>query len=211
MKISRTALLASLLLTHLPAHATSFDCSKGRSRPEQLICHQPDLSRLDDQLGKLYWQARRSVADPKAFRTDSDSKWAWREANCTDEACLKTWYSGRIAELQRLLAGLPQSAPARQSNPDDAPPRPREITRDPQRRALARAALQNADDADAAANVSATATLQCTAAEPGIVLHEQCATVLKEDARWQYPARNGDWFCGLANLPQAPAEPIAQQ
>jgi uncharacterized protein len=46
MKIFRTTVLASLLLTHLPAHATSFDCNKGRSITEQLICHRADLSKL---------------------------------------------------------------------------------------------------------------------------------------------------------------------
>ena len=142
MKIFRTAVLASLLLNHLPAHATSFDCTRGRSVPEQLICHRADLSGLDDQLGKLYWQARRAVANPKAFRADSDSKWAWREANCADEACLKTWYAGRIEELQRLLASLRQgpaaepSKPAESVEPDPAP-RLHELSRDPERRGLA--------------------------------------------------------------------------
>ena len=73
MKIYRTVCFASLLLVHSLVHATSFDCSKGRSVTEQMICHHADLSKLDDQLGKLYWQARRRVSNPKAFRADSDS------------------------------------------------------------------------------------------------------------------------------------------
>ena len=215
MKIFRTATLASLLLIHLPAHATSFDCNKGRSVPEQLICHRADLSGLDDQLGKLYWQARRAVANPKAFRADSDSKWAWREANCADEACLKTWYAGRIEELQRLLASLRQgpaaepSKPAESVEPDPAP-RLHELSRDPERRGLAHV------QPDANANASGTTVaLQCTSADPGITMHDQCATVLKQDTRWQYPPHSGDWFCGLANVAQSLAkpepEPVAEQ
>ena len=211
MKIFRTAVLASLLLNHLPAHATSFDCSRGRSVPEQLICHRTDLSSLDDQLGKLYWQARRAVANPKAFRADSDSKWAWREANCADEACLKTWYAGRIEELQRLLASLRQgpaaepSKPAESVEPDPAP-RLHELSRDPERRGLAHV------QPDANANASGTTVaLQCTSADPGITMHDQCATVLKQDTRWQYPPHSGDWFCGVATVEQSPAEPVAQQ
>ena len=204
MKISRTAIFASLLLNHLPAHATSFDCTRGRSVPEQLICHRADLSSLDDQLGKLYWQARRTVANPKAFRADSDSKWAWREANCSDEACLKSWYTGRIEELQRLLASL-QQGPAAQPDKQDDPAAPlHELTRDPERRALAHA------QPDATPS-GTTVALQCTSADPGINLHEQCATVLKQDARWQYPPHSSDWFCGLANVAQSPAEPVAEQ
>jgi hypothetical protein len=215
MKIFRTAVLASLLLNHLPAHATSFDCTRGRSVPEQLICHRADLSGLDDQLGKLYWQARRAVANPKAFRADSDSKWAWREANCADEACLKTWYAGRIEELQRLLASLRQgpaaepSKPAESVEPDPAP-RLHELSRDPERRGLAHV------QPDANANASGTTVaLQCTSADPGITMHDQCATVLKQDTRWQYPPHSGDWFCGLANVAQSLAkpepEPVAEQ
>jgi len=222
MKIFRTATLASLLLIHLPAHATSFDCNKGRSVPEQLICHRADLSTLDDLLGKLYRQARRAVANPKAFRADSDSKWAWREANCSDEACLKTWYTGRIEELQRLLASLPQGGPAAQPDkPDQPAPGSHELSRDPDRRAIAHAQPDagKADTADAAnaaraataANAAtATVALQCTSADPGITLHDQCATVLKQDTRWQYPPHSGDWFCGLANVAQSPAEPVAE-
>ncbi|MEW6340379.1 MAG: hypothetical protein RXR20_31165 [Paraburkholderia sp.] len=218
MKIFRTVILASLLLNHPSAHATSFDCNKGRSVPEQLICHRADLSKLDDELGKLYRQARRSVANPKAFRADSDSKWAWREANCADEACLRTWYSGRIEELQRLLASLPQGQPSQSPKPDQ-PDRPdpsdpstapapapelRELPHDAGRRVLVHA------QPDAGTAGSALA-LQCTAAEPGITWHDQCATVLKQDTRWQYPPHSGDWFCRLATLAQTPAEPVADQ
>jgi uncharacterized protein YecT (DUF1311 family) len=208
MKIFRTVILASLLLNHLPAHATSFDCNKGRSVPEQLICHRADLSSLDDQLGKLYWQARRAVANPKAFRADSDSKWAWREANCSDEACLRTWYTGRIAELQRLLASLqqgPAAQPDKPDEPDEPAPRLHELSRDPERRAIAHAQPPDANPS------GTTVALQCTAADPGITLHDQCATVLKQDTRWQYPPHSGDWFCGLANVAQSPAEPAAEQ
>lgn len=244
MKIFRTAILASLLLNHPSAHATSFDCNKGRSVPEQLICHRADLSKLDDELGKLYRQARRSVANPKAFRADSDSKWAWREANCADEACLRTWYSGRIEELQRLLASLQPGQPARpdQPAPADAPaPRLPELPHDPGRRVLAQVpaeasaagpAAQAQPDASAAEPAAQTAAaptaspmaesrttslpthalaMQCTAADPGITWHEQCATVLKQDTRWQYPPHSGDWFCGLATVAQSPAEPVADQ
>jgi uncharacterized protein len=213
VRFARVVLFASLLFSHAAARATSFDCNKGRSIPEQLICHTVDLSKLDDQLGKLYWQARRRIDNPKAFRADSDSKWAWREANCHDEACLKTWYSGRIEELQQLLASLPtgaRAAPASVSlTPDTAGtagtagasepavPSLRALPVDVGRRALAGVS-------------EPTGPLQCTAAEPGIDLREQCSTVLKQDARWQYPPRPGDWFCGVATLAQTPAATPAQ-
>lgn len=231
MKTFRTIILASLLLNHPWAHATSFDCNKGRSVPERLICHGAELSKFDDELGKLYRQARRSVANPRALRADSDSKWAWREANCADEACLRTWYSRRIEELQRLLASLQRGQPAQPDQPDqsDAPAPPlRELPRDPGRRVLAHAqaeasaieaaaqTMPNRTAAPMAENASSplpghARALQCTATDPGIAWHDQCATVLKQDMRWQYPPHNGDWFCALATLAQSPAEPVAEQ
>jgi len=195
MKILRTVVIASLLVNHPSAYATSFDCNQGRSVAEQLICHTADLSKLDDLLGKLYWQARRHVANPRAFRADSDSKWAWREANCTDETCLRTWYMGRIEELQRLLAGLQpdqraKPAPALRDTPHDT---------GTTGTGAARSMLAQTQTA------ASTVARQCTAADPGIVWHGQCSTVLKQDARWQYAPRNGGWFCAVATVAQTPA------
>lgn len=219
MKIVRSVLLASLLLDHVAAHATSFDCNRGRSEPEQLICHTVELSKLDDQLGKLYWQARRRIDDSKAFRVDSDSKWAWREANCRDEACLRTWYSSRIEELQQVLASLPSGQHAAPFQPSGAVAQPapsapagptapalREIPPDVGRRALADDDTGMKGRRLTAEPVAVSAPpLQCSAAELGIDLHDQCTTVLKQDAQWRYPPRSGDWFCGVATLAQTRA------
>jgi uncharacterized protein len=178
MKIFRPLLVAALMLTYLPAHATSFDCNRGRSLTERMICNDPALSKLDDALGQLYWKARRRVIDRRAFLTDSDSKWAWREANCRDVECLGTWYATRIEELQRLIESMRTGAP-------DIPAEP-EL-----RRKAVMPALQQSE----------TAMLRCTAANPGIVVNDQCSTVIRQSTgRWKYQPHGGDWFCGLAML-----------
>jgi hypothetical protein len=42
---------------------------------------------------------------------------------------------------------------------------------------------------------------QCTAANPGIAIGEQCPSVIKQnDGRWKYRPHGGDWFCGIAML-----------
>lgn len=185
MTLIRPLLIATLMLAHPLVHAASFDCNRGRSLTEKMICHDPALSKLDDTLGQLYWKARRRVADRRAFLTDSDSKWAWREANCRDATCLGTWYATRIEELQALVESLragtkpPSVTPAE----PDAPVRP--LT----------APMQS----------ESMALLQCTAANPGIVVNEQCSAVLKETgSQWKSRPHDGDWFCGVATL--APAE-----
>ncbi|CAE6870097.1 hypothetical protein R69927_03578 [Paraburkholderia domus] len=183
MKISRPIFVAALMLTHLPAHATRFDCNRGRSLTERMICNDPSLSKLDDTLGQLYWKARRRVINRRAFLTDSDSKWTWREANCRDAACLGRWYATRIEELQRLIEGMQTGKPAVPAESDV-------------QRKAAMPALQQ----------TGTATLQCTAPNPGIVVNDQCSTVIKENnGRWKYQPHGGDWFCGLAMLSGAEA------
>ncbi|MFM0500553.1 lysozyme inhibitor LprI family protein [Paraburkholderia caffeinilytica] len=185
MKIFRLMLVAALMLSTLPAQATSFDCTRGRSLTERMICNDPALSKLDDTLGQLYWKARRQVINRRAFLTDSDSKWAWREANCRDAACLGTWYATRIEELQRLIESM-------RTGTADAPDAPGEA--DTRRKAV-RPALQQTE----------TAMLRCTAADPGIVVNDSCPTVIKANHNpWKYQPHGGDWFCGLAML--APAE-----
>lgn len=188
MTTIRTLLIAALMLAHPVAHATSFDCNRGRSLTEKMICNDPALSKLDDTLGQLYWKARRRVGSRRAFLTDSDSKWAWREANCRDAACLGTWYATRIEELQRLIASMQAGTPL----PPITPTTP--IEPDTRRRPLS-----------APVQPAAMAMHQCTAAQPGIVVNEQCSTVLNETGgQWRHLPRGGDWFCGIAML--APAQ-----
>ncbi|WP_429347730.1 lysozyme inhibitor LprI family protein [Paraburkholderia sp. Clong3] len=180
MTLLRPLLIAGLLLAHPHANAASFDCQRGRSPAERMICGDAALSTLDDTLGQLYWKARRRVAQRRAFIDDSDSKWAWREANCRDAACLRTWYATRIDELQRLLASLPSGA-------------------------------RHAASVDADAH-SAPSTLQCTAAQPDLVVNEQCASVIGQSGkRWKYQPRDADWFCGVATLEAADMAPSQSQ
>jgi hypothetical protein len=202
MKVVRSLLIASLMLAHLPAHAASFDCHRGQSLTEQMICHDPALSKLDDTLGQLYWKARRRVINRRAFLIDSDSKWAWRETNCRDAACLGTWYATRIEELQWLIDSMREGESGTSTNTSIAPRLPAtELS--PAGPAGQRNPLL------AAVHPAEPAPLQCTAANPGPINNEQCSTVLRQTgSRWKYPPHSGDWFCGVAMLAQP--QPAAQ-
>ena len=187
-RLFRPLLVSAFVIVFAQAHAASFDCNKGRSLTEKMICRDPALSKLDDTLGQLYWKARRTVIDRRAFLVDSDSKWAWREVNCRDTACLGTWYAARIDELRLLVESMRTGTrampgvPARLSDPNNEQPAP-SIPAPP---------------------LTAIATRQCTAANPGIVIAAQCRTVLGESrSPWKARPHNGDWFCGVAMLPPA--------
>lgn len=196
MKILRYACLGALLLFHVSAHATSFDCSKGRSVTERMICSNDDLSQLDDELGKLYWAIRRHTADRRAFLADSDSKWLWREHNCTDRDCLVTWYHGRIEELQRKAESL------RAAQVPQMPPVPQTESAG----ATTRAAPGSVPLPASATRLSASRAvepvepLQCTATDPGLIVHAGCSTILDRTTGWRRERHDGgtDWFCGLA-------------
>ncbi|WP_345810976.1 hypothetical protein AAGS40_09230 [Paraburkholderia sp. PREW-6R] len=192
-------LIAALALVLEPAHATSFDCSKGRSLTEKMICHDPVLSKLDDTLGRLYWKARRQQMHPserRAFIADSDSKWAWREAHCLDMSCVGAWYAARIGELKHQLDATgtetPGATPRTPGMPLPLVPRsPRGPSDPPTRTAPPLPASTQTE----------IATLQCTAAEPGIVMNQPCPAVLRETGgQWRHATRDADWFCGVATL-----------
>ena len=55
--------LAALLLAALApplAAAASFDCAKARTKVENLICKDPQLSRQDEDLAKAYGEALKA-------------------------------------------------------------------------------------------------------------------------------------------------------
>jgi uncharacterized protein len=184
MTLFKTTLISVILLgSPLVAHATSFDCNLGRSATEKLICHNEYLSKLDDELGKLYWKARRAVTDKRSFRADSDAKWTWRETHCTDETCLTTWYSGRIGELQQMVDDL-------QSISKPSPVRPASVN------LLAEPAI---------------AMGRCTIAEPGMISLDNCRSLMKSNMHWKYDVHGGDWFCGVAVLDESKLPKVALQ
>jgi uncharacterized protein len=184
MTLFKTTLISVILLgSPLVAHATSFDCNIGRSATEKLICHNETLSKLDDELGKLYWTARRAMADKRSFRADSDAKWTWRETHCTDEACLATWYSGRIEELQQMVDDLQSIS----------------------RRSPVRTASVNLSAE------SSIAMGQCTIAEPGMISLDNCRSLMKSTMHWKYDVHGGDWFCGVAVLDEPKLPTVALQ
>ncbi|NKJ50274.1 hypothetical protein CIC12_26835 [Burkholderia sp. SG-MS1] len=199
MKVFRPLLIAGLMLVHLPAHATSFDCHRGRSLTERMICNDPALSKLDDTLGQLYWKARRRVVERRAFLDDSDSKWAWREANCRDAACLGTWYATRIEELQRLIDSMRSGTPLAPSSALAVAPEPG-------------AAGGRRKPSMTTVQAAARTLLQCTAANPGPVVNEQCSTVIRQTGNpWKYNVHGSDWFCGVAMVGSSQMQASASQ
>lgn len=80
----------------------SFNCSKARSIPEYLICHDPELAASDRDLASVYKQAKDAVIDKTAFAERTRRQWNYREKNCRDKECLVAWYAYQKNVLTKI-------------------------------------------------------------------------------------------------------------
>ena len=81
------------------ASAASFKCTSKSSASEKIVCKEPALSALDDRLAAAWQRAKDATLDTAALEAARTHQWLWRQHNCTDKACVKSWYDRRIAEL----------------------------------------------------------------------------------------------------------------
>jgi len=103
------ALLFGALALACDAGAASFDCKKARSEEERAICANPELSKLDDEMGAAYrklWDGAIKYEDAKAqaaFRANQKRWIEWRARCGATVACLRDAYRDRIAWLAHPL------------------------------------------------------------------------------------------------------------
>jgi uncharacterized protein len=93
--------IALLLTTLLPtprAQAVTFDCKKGSSFVEKVICSDPRLSSMDDQVGHLYKDALAKSSDDDAVRDEQKARLKSRN-QCKDSDCIRKAYTDRIKAL----------------------------------------------------------------------------------------------------------------
>jgi uncharacterized protein len=95
------AALATLLFASSPSFAQpSFDCAKATLPVERLICASPELSGLDEMLGRSFRVAVDKLADAGACLRADQTRWLRTVRNaCADDACLKGAYRLRLGEL----------------------------------------------------------------------------------------------------------------
>lgn len=92
-------LLAAGATLAADATAASFKCTSKLSASERIVCNDPELSALDDRLATAWQRAKDTTLDADALDATRTQQWLWRQHNCTDQACVKSWYDRRIAEL----------------------------------------------------------------------------------------------------------------
>ncbi len=92
------------LLFAVPAvtSAASFNCAKATIATDLMICGDPQLSVMDDDLANLYRQAKAVAPDSAAFKKETNEEWH-RRKRCGDRDCLAIWYQHRTEQLTTLL------------------------------------------------------------------------------------------------------------
>ncbi|MBF0118877.1 MAG: DUF1311 domain-containing protein [Desulfobacterales bacterium] len=107
--ISATFIIILLSLLNQLAFAASFDCSKASTKVEKLVCDDANLSKLDEELGKAYGEAKKKVFD----LNDEQRAWLKSRNKCIDTECLTNIYRDRINILQNISINRPVQNPPR--------------------------------------------------------------------------------------------------
>ena len=98
--------LGAALLYFNPAHAASFDCKAAKSAVEKMICSDGNLSKLDEELTKVYAQALVVASDREALKREQRS-WVKNLRNkCNDLKCLNLSYLARTLKLKRFSSSI---------------------------------------------------------------------------------------------------------
>lgn len=92
--MQRVALLgAVLLLAANAACAASFDCAKAGTKVEKMICADPELSKLDEELDRKYQTALQGPWETSSrYKSEHDFTWLKKRNRCPDSKCLKYVY-----------------------------------------------------------------------------------------------------------------------
>jgi uncharacterized protein YecT (DUF1311 family) len=103
--MERLAFAASGFVIVAAAHATGFDCSKASTAVERMICANPQISKLDDELNAKY---KAALADPdmKNIAQKRQRFWLKQRNDCNNEGCIRIRYENRIDELTPREKGI---------------------------------------------------------------------------------------------------------
>ena len=85
-------------LLALPVQAASFDCSKAGTKVEKLICADVELSRMDEEIAKVYGEVLGKSTDEALLKKRQRERLKARN-QCKDISCLSDYSRGRLAEL----------------------------------------------------------------------------------------------------------------
>jgi uncharacterized protein len=89
-----------------PSHAASFDCEAARAHADILVCSNPELSRMDEELDRHYRRAVREAPAPLRLLREQRN-WLRQRDACSTPECLRQAYSQRLLVLQGQTSFAP--------------------------------------------------------------------------------------------------------
>lgn len=78
--------------------AASFDCAKAGTKVEHIICDNPDISKLDDEMDAAFKAVLLEKIQANSVK-QLQKKWIRKRNQCTDSACVKAEYISQIRDL----------------------------------------------------------------------------------------------------------------
>ncbi len=82
------------------AKAASFDCQLAQSVSEKLICSNPELSKLDEELAKQYKHRLKAVPNPAELKSEQRRWLKQLRVQCQDAQCYSKAYNERMSLWQ---------------------------------------------------------------------------------------------------------------
>lgn len=107
-----------ILMFAQPACAASFDCTKASTKVEKMICGDPELSELDEILGREYKKASASSTNLDLLK-QQQKEWIKSREQCDTRLCVKGQYAARLSyffklnsPVKEIVTDKPVQAPA---------------------------------------------------------------------------------------------------
>jgi uncharacterized protein len=100
-RIRRLVMKAGFLFVVLPlclpgnVQAASFDCAKASTKVEKIICDNPEISMLDDELSASYKTALQDDKQADSIK-HAQKQWMKERNGCADADCVQRAYEARL-------------------------------------------------------------------------------------------------------------------
>lgn len=107
MPMTLTALLLAPLFAGSGYGRASFDCARARSYGEIVVCGSSELADKDSALARLVQRVAGAGFSAAALDYEQQD-WARERDACGSEACVRSAYDQRLAQLTQRLENVPE-------------------------------------------------------------------------------------------------------
>jgi uncharacterized protein len=104
-QISTLLVLGILLGLSVNSQAASFNCAKAKSYSEKEVCDSKQLSKLDEDLDKVFKKVLTATSDKASLKTEQ-ADWLKEREACADKSCITDVYQSRIEALNTQLENV---------------------------------------------------------------------------------------------------------